>query len=114
DQSKMVLISTIPLKEKDNDPKSIWSGYNDRINSNFAMYKQEQIDKAQQVFDILYMEIQGDDLTNYVAETIYFTVKNKDRANDSVLQQALIDEANRAELVLKELLSKTHRVNIDY
>ncbi|MEK0343054.1 MAG: Ig-like domain-containing protein, partial [Nitrosopumilus sp.] len=111
DQSKMVLISTIPLKEKDNDPKSIWSGYNDRINSNFAMYKQEQIDKAQEVFDILYMNIQGDDLTNYVAETMNYGIV-RDRANDSVLQQALIDEANRAELVLKELLSKTHRVNM--
>ncbi|MEK0369864.1 MAG: hypothetical protein QQN55_01725 [Nitrosopumilus sp.] len=111
DQSKMVLISTIPLKEKDNDPKSIWSGYNDRINSNFAMYKQEQIDKAQEVFDILYMNIQGDDFTNYVAETMNYGIV-RDRANDSVLQQALIDEANRAELVLKELLSKTHRVNM--
>ncbi|MEK0360601.1 MAG: hypothetical protein QQN53_07515, partial [Nitrosopumilus sp.] len=82
-----------------------------RINSNFAMYKQEQIDKAQEVFDTLYMEIQGDDLTNYIAETMNYGIV-RDRANDSVLQQALIDEANRAELVLKELLSKTHRVNM--
>jgi len=110
DQSKMVLLSTIPLKEPDNDPISVFHGYNDRINSNFASYKQEQIDKAQEIFDILYMEIQVDDPTDYVAETNNFTYKN--RINDSVLQQALIDEANRAELVLEELLSKTHRVNM--
>jgi len=112
DDSKMVLLSIIPLKEQDNDPKSVWSGYNDRINSNFAMYKQEQIDKAQEIFDTLFVEIQGDDLTDYVAETNNFTYKNT--IDDSVLQQALIDEENRAELVLKELLSKTHFANIHY
>jgi len=112
DQSKMVLISIIPPKESDNDPESIWSGYNDRINSNFVMYKQEQIVKAQEVFDTLYVDIQGDVSTDYVAETTNFTYKNK--IDGSVLQQALIDEANRAELVLEELLSKTHFTNIHY
>ena len=75
------------------------------------MYKQEQIDKAQEVFDILYVDIQGDDLTDYVAETTNYGI-TINRINNPVLQQALIDEANRAELVLKELLSKTHRVNM--
>ncbi|MEK0365006.1 MAG: hypothetical protein QQN42_01485, partial [Nitrosopumilus sp.] len=60
---------------------------------------------------ILYMEIHGDDLTDYVAETTNYGITIS-RADDSILQQALIDEANRAELVLKELLSKTHRVNM--
>ena len=77
------------------------------------MYKQEQIDKAQEVLDILYVEIQGDDLTDYVAETTNYGI-TINRINNPILQQALIDEANRAELVLKELLSKTHYVNIHY
>jgi len=108
DDSKMVLLSNIPLKETDNDPKSVWSGYNDRINSNFVMYKQEQIVKAQEIFDTLYIDIQGDDPTDYVAETTNFTYKN--RIDDSVLQQALIDEANRAELILEEILSYSELV----
>jgi len=111
DESKMVLLSIILPKEQDNDPKSVWSGYNDRINSNFVMYKQEQIVKAQEIFDeiVLYIDIQEDDLSNYVAETMnYGTVR--DRANDSVLQQALIDEANRAELVLEEILNYSELV----
>jgi len=112
DQSKMVLLSTIPPRQQDNDPKSVWSGYNDRINSNFVMLKQEQIVKAQEIFDTLYMDIQGDNITDNVAETTNFTYKN--RIDDSVLQQALIDEANRAQLVLEELLSKTHLANIHY
>jgi len=103
DESRMILLSTIPPKEKDIDPISVFHGYNERINSNFVMYKQMQIDKAQEIFDILYGEIQVDDLTNYVAETTNFGVFS-DRSNDPVLQQALIDEANRAELVLEKIL----------
>ena len=75
------------------------------------MYKQEQIEKAQEIFDILYITIQGDDRTDYVDETTNYGI-TINRIDNSVLQQALIDEANRAELVLKELLSKTHRVNM--
>lgn len=50
DDSKMVLISEIPLY-LDDDPKSPFSGYNNRINSHFGEYKQEQLDKAITVFD---------------------------------------------------------------
>ena len=106
----MILLSTISPLPEDNDSESVFFGYNNRINSNFASYKQEQIDKAQEIFDILFGDIQRDDLSNYVVETTNFTFKNN--VDDSVLQQALIDEANRAQLVLEELLSKTHRVHM--
>lgn len=109
DSSKIVLISTISPQPRD-DPKSVWSGYNDRLNSNFASYKQEQIEKAQKTIDTLYINIQGDDLTDYVAETIHFEIT--DRVDDGILQQRMINETNRAEMYLEELLS-THRVHLE-
>jgi len=51
DSSKVVLISNVII-EKDNDPKSVWSGYNDRANSNFASYKEEQKVKVETLYNI--------------------------------------------------------------
>jgi len=47
----MVLVSEMPYDLYDDDAKSPFSGYNNRINSHFADYKQEQLDKAIALFD---------------------------------------------------------------
>ena len=58
---------------------------------------------------VSYKNLQGDDLSNYVAPTIYFEIK--DREKDKDLQQRMIDEALRAKLFLEEMLSKTSYIN---
>jgi len=51
DDSKMVLTSVIPPRAPDRDLMSVFFGYNNRINSHFAEYMQEQVDKATILFD---------------------------------------------------------------
>jgi len=103
DESKMTLLSTIPIIRLQ-DSESPFSGYNDRYNSNFVMYKELQIVKAQEIFDnmVLYKEIQGDDLTNYVARTIYST--STERVDDTELQNNLMIESEKAQKIMEYLL----------
>ena len=51
DDSKMVLVSDIPYDLYDDDAKSKFFGYNDRLNSHFVDIWQEQLDKATILFD---------------------------------------------------------------
>ena len=62
DDSKITLLSDIPF-EPFQDSFSEFSGYNDRNNSNFIDYKNQQLPKAQDTFDYLtsYKQIQIDD-----------------------------------------------------
>jgi len=61
DDSKMVLISDIPLKSPDDDAKSKFFGYNNRINSHFTEYMQEQVDRATILFDSSLIQSELDD-----------------------------------------------------
>jgi len=103
DKSKMTLISEIPFV-RFQDSESEFTGYNSRLNSNFEMYKEEQIDGAQMVFDYLtsYKQIQGDDLTGYVAKT--FDNVKLERSDDVELQQAIVDEQVRASVTFEQIL----------
>ena len=103
DDSKMTLISEIPFV-RFNDSESEFTGYNSRLNSNFVMYQEEQIEKAQMAFDYLtyYKQIQGDDLTGYVGKT--FDNVPLERADDVELQQAIVDEQIRAAATFEQIL----------
>jgi hypothetical protein len=103
DKSKMTLISEIPFV-RFNDSESEFTGYSSRLNSNFVMYKEEQIEKAQMAFDYLtyYKQIQGDDLTGYVGKT--FDNVKLERADDVTLQQSIVDEQIRAAVIFEKIL----------
>ena len=111
DESKMTLISDIPF-ERFEDSVSKFHEYNDRQNSNFAHYKQLQIEKARETFDklVFYKQIQNDDLTDYVAHTIDYTITK--RADSPILQKAIQDEKIRATELLEQILAKTHRIHM--
>jgi hypothetical protein len=100
--SKMTLISEIPF-ERFNDRISEYRGYNDRNNSHFGQYVLEQRMLAQDIFNELvqYKQIQGDDLTDYVADTIIITVT--DRSDDVQLQKTMHSEDMRAQEKLSEM-----------
>jgi len=51
---------------------------------------------------VLYKEIEGDDLTNYVAKTIQFT--NTERIDDPELQNNLMIESEKAQKIMEHLL----------
>ena len=102
DTAKMVMISSIPF-ERFNDRISEHHGYNDRYNSHFGEYVLEQQRLAQDVFDeiVQHKQIQGDDLTGYVADTILYTIT--DRSDDVQLQNTMHSEDMRAQEKLAEI-----------
>lgn len=84
----------------------------DRQHSEFSKSLEFEINRALEKFGYLtsYKQIQGDDLTNYVAKQTQYT--HTSRADNPVLQQDMKDEATRAQELLVELLSKTHYASL--
>ena len=53
------LVDDIPRPIQDADPLSEWSGYNDRLHSEFAQYKELQIQKAEDTMQMSYSNAKG-------------------------------------------------------
>jgi len=84
----------------------------DRLHSEFYKLKEYENKRALEQFGYItsYKQIQGDDLTNYVPDVTPYS--HTSRADNVVLQQGMIDAAERAELHLFDLLSKTHYAHL--
>jgi len=84
----------------------------DREHSEFYKLLDYETKRAIEQFQYItsYKQIQGDDLTKYVAEEM--NVIHTSRADDKVLQQGILDAEERAKLHLLDLLSKTHYAHL--
>jgi len=104
DESRMVLVSTIPIAQPDINSKSIWSGYNDRINSNFAMYKETQSDLALGMMEAYYRtSINYEEPFSELNDIFSYEYPTPgDRTNDVLMQQ----EISKANTILEQLCPK--------
>ena len=99
------IVDVIPVPQKEPDTISPWSGYNDRIHSEFTMYKALQVYKALQTMEEKYHDPIQDDAKIIVQKIYEYRADGQCYNGDRLIRESCnFEDAMALEIVKAEYI----------